>query len=100
MFHYWGYLAKEGSLDRLVELFGKDFSERLISLNDAEKWQAVPHYNLACIYALTGNSKESIHHLRIALKHNPEFVDWSKQDPDLESIRSDPSYQELYNTKE
>jgi hypothetical protein len=98
MSHYWGYLIKIDSLDRLVEKYGRDFSDRLIELNDSEKWQAVPRYNLACIYALTGDPKKSIQELEISLKQNPEFMEWAQKDPDLESIRSDPSFKALMDS--
>ena len=100
MSHYWGYLVKTGSLDRLNELFGKDFADRLFQLSESEKWQAILRYNLACIYALTGDPEKSIQELEISLKLNPEFKEWSQQDPDLESIRSDPSFQDLINSIE
>ena len=100
MSHYWGYLIKTDSLDLLIELFGKEFSDRLIKLNDSEKWQAVPRYNLACIYALTGDLEKSLQELGVALNLNPEFKEWSQQDPDLDSIRSDPSFQTLIDSIE
>jgi hypothetical protein len=95
MSHYWVYLQKAGSLDQLSDLFGNDFSDRLLGLSDSEKWQAIPHYNLACIYALSGDTKKSIQELASSLNMNPEFVEWAQQDPDLESIRSDPSFKAL-----
>jgi hypothetical protein len=98
MSHYWGYLIKMNSLDRLVKIFGRDFSDWLIGLNDSEKWQAVPRYNLACIYALAGDAEKSIQELEIALKLNPEFIEWAHKDPDLESIRSDPSFKTLMDS--
>ena len=98
MSHYWGYLIKIGSLDRLVELFGEEFSDKLLALSDAEKWQAVPRYNLACIYALTGDPEKSFQELEISLKLNPEFKEWSQQDPDLETIRTDPSFQTMIDS--
>ena len=31
-----------------------------------------------------------------ALRLNPDLIEWSKQDSDLDSIRDDPAYQALY----
>ena len=98
MSHYWGYLIKTDSLDRLVKIFGKDFADRLLELNDSEMWQAVPHYNLACIYALTGDTKKSIQELKKSLEYNPEFSEWAQEDPDLESIRSDLAFNALVDS--
>ena len=100
MIHLWGYLVKKQDLDKLNEMFGESFAERLLSVNDSKVWQAGAHYNLACIYAVTGEINKSIQQLDKALKLNPELKEWAGQDSDLDSIREDPAYKVLIDSKE
>ena len=53
-------------------------------------------YNLACYYATTGQRDRALTELRESLRLNPKLIEWSKQDTDLDSLRDDPAYQELY----
>ena len=57
-------------------------------------------FNLACIYAVTGEINKSIQQLDKALKLNPELKEWAGQDSDLDSIREDPAYKVLIDSKE
>jgi len=52
-------------------------------------------YNLACAEALLGEKDEAVDHLRQALDERPAFADSAREDPDFESIRSDPRFAEL-----
>jgi len=100
MIHIWGYLVKKQDLDKLNELFGENFAKRLLSVNDSKVWQAGAHYNLACIYAITGAIKKSIEELEEALKLNPELKEWASQDSDLDSIREETEFQTLVKIEE
>ena len=71
-------------------------AEWLASLDDSPGWQGVTIYNLACHYALCGEREKAIAKLGEALQLNPDLVEWSKQDPDLASIREEPAYRSLY----
>jgi len=53
-------------------------------------------YNLACCYALAGQAEKAMDALREALRLAPDLTEWSKQDPDLVSLRERPDYQSLY----
>ena len=55
-------------------------------------------YNLACYYAISGQKARALAELASALKLNPDLIEWSKQDSDLDSLRDDPAYQALYQT--
>jgi tetratricopeptide (TPR) repeat protein len=57
----------------------------------------VVQYNLACHYALAGETETAIKKLREALELNPELAEWSKEDSDLASIREEPGYIEEAN---
>jgi tetratricopeptide (TPR) repeat protein len=53
-------------------------------------------YNLACMYSVKGDTAQAFHFLEKALPNmDQEMLDWAKQDPDFESIRNTPRFQEL-----
>jgi tetratricopeptide (TPR) repeat protein len=47
------------------------------------------HYNLACYAALAGRREDALRHIKIAFDGRPEAREWAREDPDLDSIRSD-----------
>jgi mannose-6-phosphate isomerase-like protein (cupin superfamily) len=54
------------------------------------------HYNLACYLAIAGESDAALEELRIARELNAENVmRWLPHDTDLDSLRSDPRFEEL-----
>ncbi len=53
-------------------------------------------YNLACYYALAGDTARALELLAEALRLHPSLTEWSKQDPDFAALRDDPAYQALY----
>lgn len=54
-------------------------------------------YNLACFYAKTGQTAKAIAALPEALRLVPDVMEWSKEDPDLVSLHTEPGYQALYS---
>ncbi len=56
---------------------------------------ADPYYNLACLYAQTGNLPRSLWSLKVAVSMNKEFKDWAKADKDLEKIRHTPEFRRI-----
>jgi quercetin dioxygenase-like cupin family protein len=52
-------------------------------------------YNIACTEALLGEADEALGHLREALAAQPSYVESARDDPDFESLRSDPRFAEL-----
>jgi len=56
---------------------------------------ADPYYNLACLYAQTGNTPRSLWSLKVAVSMNKEFKDWAKEDKDLEKIRHTPEFKRI-----
>lgn len=72
-------------------------SARLLrDLDESQDWQGLARYNLACHYALVGEAGKAIEELGKALELNPGLTEWSKEDPDLASIRGEPACQALY----
>jgi len=97
MIHVWEYLAKHDHSALLSELFGESFTDRLLALSDDPGWRGTTLYNLACIYAMSGETDRAIEQLGEALRLNPDLIEWSKEDPDLASLRDQPGYQALYD---
>jgi len=57
---------------------------------------ASPLYNLACCEALAGRTEDAIGHLRIAFERRPSLRDVAKEDTDLDALRHDPAFRELW----
>lgn len=74
----------------------EDAAKLLLELDESQSWQGVVRYNLACHYALAGETETAIERLREALELNPELTEWSKEDSDLASLREEPGYKALY----
>jgi len=100
MIHVWGYLVEIGYTDKLAPIFGEEFADLLLELDDSGNWQGLTQYNQACIYALTGKLEKSLTTLGKALKLNPGLKEWSQQDSDLAAIRDKPEYMKLYEGME
>jgi tetratricopeptide (TPR) repeat protein len=64
----------------------------LLTLDDSAEWQALTRYNQACLYALAGSPQQAITVLREALIRAPDLIPWSREDPDLDSLRTEPAY--------
>ena len=53
------------------------------------------HYNLACSLALKRRKADAVKELQKALQLGYSDVDWMREDPDLESLRGYPGYEQL-----
>ena len=96
MIHIWDLLLKSDRIDKMIDLFGEEFSARLRVLDNSPDWLALIDYNLACVFSLSGELTQSIARLAKALNNNPELREWSKKDSDLDLIRDHPDYKVLY----
>jgi len=56
---------------------------------------ADPYYNLACLYAQTGNIPRSLWSLKVAVSIDKEFKEWAKEDRDLDKIRHTPGFKRI-----
>lgn len=52
-------------------------------------------YNLACLESLTGQTTDSIEHLRKAIELSEQFRDYAKDDSDLDAIRDQAAVKDL-----
>ncbi|HEY53200.1 MAG TPA: hypothetical protein G4N94_07055 [Caldilineae bacterium] len=89
---------KRGDAEQAVRLH-QDALPVLQQIDDSPAWQGSLVYNLACQYALAGDSRNAILQLGEALRLNPDLAAWSQQDSDLASLRDEPAYQDLYTTE-
>ncbi len=52
-------------------------------------------YNQACFVAISGNVERALELLKAGLEKGQSSREWARQDPDFESIRDDPRFQEI-----
>ena len=75
-------------------------AQKLLQLDDSPDWRSKIIYNLACQYSLSGDQATAIKKLRQALREDRGLLEWSKQDPDFNSIREQPEFQAIYTELE
>lgn len=93
--HIAGFYLERGDLARARQL-QENMADAIVRIDSSPKARGAALYNLACFYALNGESAKAIELLRQALPLRADLVEWSKQDPDLVSLRELPEYQALY----
>ena len=82
-------VAKKGLLDRAVEL-----DRHLVNLLPED---ALARYNLGTTLARAGCSKEAINSLSKAILLGYDDLHHLEADPDLDSLRDHPDFQNLFN---
>ena len=81
------------SLCRLGERqAGLEWAERAIAIDPND---AGIQYNVACLFALEGETTRAIQSLEAAVRAGFAHRDWVEKDPDLESLRDDPRFRAL-----
>jgi tetratricopeptide (TPR) repeat protein len=93
--HVSDYLCKRGQFDRARELQEK-IARQTAALDDSEAWRSTASYNLACFYALQDQPGRALELLAEAFSMNPNLVEWSKQDHDLDGLRDLTGYRALF----
>jgi adenylate cyclase len=71
---------------------GLEWARRALAI-DPEETSIL--YNVACVYALLGRTEEALDCLRKVMEHGTFYKNWAAKDSDLDSLRSDPSFQTL-----
>lgn len=94
--HLGELIAKNGD-QRAGQELRELATQRLIEFDPSPRSQGVALYNLACSYALAGQSKRTIELLSRAFRFRPDLLDFSKQDTDFDPVRDQPEFQALYN---
>ncbi len=95
MTHLGGYALRHGRADEVTR-WEEENAARLAALDSGPSWRGTIRYNMACHYALRGESAKAITALAEALRLNPGLTEWSHHDSDLDSLRVEPAYQALY----
>ena len=91
--HYANYYQRHGELARATQLY----EASVAALVDLPEWYGSARYNLACFYALSGQTSKAIDELCAALRLRPDLLEWSRQDSDLASLQGEAAYQALYS---
>jgi len=89
--HYADYYRRRGDWDKALHVYEAGTA----AVADWPEQYGAARYNLACFYALNGQTDQAINELREALRLRPDLLDWSKQDTDLVSLRDSAAYQAL-----
>jgi Flp pilus assembly protein TadD len=86
-----------GNLLMRLERYGEAAEEyqRALAINPKHPW---PNYNLACLYAITGEPQRALDHLTQAITLHDPFRQEAYSDPDLDALREDPRFLALLNT--
>lgn len=96
--HVVGHLAEHyiecGAMERAIAL-RETAAAALDVFPEFPEMAAAPHYNLACCYALTGQSGQALTELRRALALNPALAAYAREDSDLIALRETAEYQTL-----
>ena len=71
---------------------GLSWAERALRLEPDE---AMVLYNVGCIYALAGESEKALGCLEKSVSSGLAYVDWLRQDSNLDSLRGHPRFQAL-----
>jgi hypothetical protein len=95
LMHLTPFLGKGGEGERVVQMY-QEAAALPDPLDDSPTWHGPNRYNVACGYALAGLKEEAIRTLGEALELDRDLVAWSRDDPDLDSLRQETSYQALF----
>jgi tetratricopeptide (TPR) repeat protein len=86
-----------GDLRRATQM-QEEITEQLAQYGDQLAPRGEALYNLACFYAISGQTDQALALLPEALRLQPDVLEWSKEDPDLISLHGLPAYQALYES--
>jgi tetratricopeptide (TPR) repeat protein len=87
-------LGDQVSAQKLQEAAVTEISE--VDPGPASRNLAV--YDLACLFAQTGELEKALKYLAEVLPQSRELADWSRQDSDLAALHDDPRYLALVKT--
>jgi tetratricopeptide (TPR) repeat protein len=95
LMHLAEFYVAQGKHQTVGRLW-QEWAELVGPLDDRPEALGLVHYNMACGLALSGNTEQAVTELTRAIKLRPSLLSWSKDDPDLRSLRGMPAYRELY----
>ena len=99
---HWGIALVESA--KLTHDYQKlrEAIERLGTALESEPVNLEARYNLVCAYALLDDPVNALRHLRICLENDDAkhtYYNTAAHDPDLDSLRSTPEYNEIFGEK-
>ena len=98
---YESILRRDASYTEVIELLGGLYTKqgriadglkmdrKLVKLQPAN---ATAHYNLACSLALSRRKSDALRSLNQAISLGYRDFDWMQQDPDLEELKTHPTF--------
>jgi rhodanese-related sulfurtransferase len=93
--HLTEFYRRRGDTERATGLH-EALVGALTEFGSPPKLRGNATYNLVCVYATTGQPGKALAMLPEAQQLNPNLMQWSQNDPDLESLRGEPAFQALY----
>lgn len=92
--HFASYTTMANVLHRSGDPAGAiPYYRRGLELSGPQHY--MPYYDFACFWALEGNEEECARYLGEALRRKPQMNTKAAIDPDFESVRAQPWFQEL-----
>ena len=82
-----GLFARMGDRARAL-----DWARRALAIDSEE---SAFLYNVACVYAVLGQTEEAIDCLQKASSLGAFYKNWAAKDPDFDSLRTDPRFQAI-----
>ena len=90
--HISDFYVKNGQIEKAIDLQEK-YTKRLRGF---PTWEANAIYNLACFFVLIGEKEKVIINLESAFLAQPDLIEWSKNDNDLDALREDADFKALF----
>lgn len=76
-----------GQFDKCLDIMDKAIK---IDPNDV-----LTYYNKACVYSLLKNTKDSVLNLKKAIELDKAYIDYSKDEKDLDNVRDSEEYKKI-----
>jgi len=89
--HISDFYVKNGQIEKAIALQEK-YTKRLRGF---PSWEANAIYNLACFFVLIGEKEKALINLESAFITQPDLIEWSKNDNDLDALREDTNFKAL-----
>jgi serine/threonine protein kinase/tetratricopeptide (TPR) repeat protein len=91
----WSWAATESARPHALSGRRAEAQRGLDDLLALSKRSQVPKYSLATVYAALGDKSRALDALEQAYAEHSFFLDFLKSDPQMDSLRSEPRFQEL-----